>query len=94
MFIGTGLQNKLLEAMAMGLPCVTTPLANNALRAENSENILLAEQSFEFVEKIAVFLTEIDTFAQISDKGRSFVRDNYSWNFQNSRLISLLTSTD
>lgn len=94
MFIGTGLQNKLLEAMAMGLPCVTTPLANNALRAENRENILLAEQSSEFVEKIAVFLTEIDTFAQISYKGRSFVRENYSWNFQNNQLISLLTSTD
>ena len=31
MRVGTGLQNKLLEAMAMQLPCVTTPLANNAL---------------------------------------------------------------
>ena len=30
MRVGTGLQNKLLEAMAMQLPCVTTTLANNA----------------------------------------------------------------
>src|SRR5690606_20190025 len=42
MFIGTGLQNKLLEAMAMGIPCITTPLANNALGADSS-SILLAE---------------------------------------------------
>src|SRR5690606_15198329 len=34
MFIGTGMQNKLLEAMAMGLPFITTPLANNAIQAE------------------------------------------------------------
>ena len=31
MFIGSGLQNKLLEAMAMGIPCITTELANKAL---------------------------------------------------------------
>jgi len=34
MRIGTGLQNKLLEAMAMQIPCITTPLANDALQAE------------------------------------------------------------
>ena len=40
MFIGTGLQNKLLEAMSMGIPCVTTQLANNALLA-NSKQIMM-----------------------------------------------------
>lgn len=90
MFIGTGLQNKLLEAMAMGLPCVTTSLANNALGAQDCENILLAEQSQEFVEKIVVFLTEIDTFTRISNNGRLFVKEHYSWYYQNNQLITLL----
>ena len=31
--IGTGLQNKLLEAMAMKIPCITSSLANNAIGA-------------------------------------------------------------
>jgi len=34
LFIGTGLQNKLLEAMAMELPCITTELVNNSLKAK------------------------------------------------------------
>jgi glycosyltransferase involved in cell wall biosynthesis len=51
MHIGTGLQNKLLEAMACGLPCITTPLCNNALKASSNE-VLLAETAAEFAEKI------------------------------------------
>lgn len=90
MFIGTGLQNKLLEAMASGLPCVTTRLANNALGAHDYENILLAEQCDEFVEKIILLLKEMDTFKLISDKGKSFVQANYSWDSQNNQLILLL----
>ena len=40
MMIGTGLQNKLLEAMAMRIPCVTSTLANNALQAKPEVEIL------------------------------------------------------
>jgi len=90
MFIGTGLQNKLLEAMAMKLPCVTTKLANNALRATDRENILLAEQSHEFVEKIIVLLTEIDMFTDIASHAELFVKARYSWSYQNNQLIALL----
>lgn len=90
MFIGTGLQNKLLEAMAMGLPCITTSLANNALKATNGENILLAEETKEFVEKIVLFLTDSATFGEIGNKGRDFVRLNYTWEHQNCHLTTLL----
>ena len=40
MQIGTGLQNKLLEAMAMKIPCISSPLANNALEAEDGKEII------------------------------------------------------
>lgn len=90
MFIGTGLQNKLLEAMAMGLPCITTTLANNALGAKDSENILLAEQSKEFVEKIIIFLTKSDRFTAITNNAKDFVQENYSWDNQNALLLKVL----
>ena len=83
--------NKLLEAMAMGLPCITTPLANNALGATDGENILLAEQTKVFVEKIVVFLTERGMFDEIGNKGQLFVKQNYSWSYQNDQLIKLLS---
>lgn len=94
MFIGTGLQNKLLEAMAIGLPCITTQLANNALGAINRENILLAEDSGEFVENIHFFFTDKSIFTLIRNNAQEFVKLNYSWHTQNDRLISLLKNID
>jgi glycosyltransferase involved in cell wall biosynthesis len=47
MQIGTGLQNKLLEAMAMQLPCITSPLANAPLGAKNKQEILVGENANE-----------------------------------------------
>ena len=42
LFSGSGQQNKILEAMAMGLPVITTPLVNQAIGAEEGKEILLA----------------------------------------------------
>lgn len=90
LFIGTGLQNKLLEAMASGLPCITTSLVNNALGAQNGENILLAENLTEFVEKIMRYKTNVGSFSEITHNGTDFVKKNYSWETQNEKLLSLL----
>lgn len=93
MFIGTGLQNKLLEAMASGLPCITTRLANNALGGIDRKNILLAEQPAEFVEKIMLCLNDSPIFTAISNNGRAYVQQHYSWESQNERLRALLHIT-
>ena len=90
LFIGTGLQNKLLEAMASRLPCITTSLVNNALGAKNGQNILLADNLNEFVEKIIKYQSELDTFSEITNNGTDFVAKNYSWDTQNEKLLSLL----
>ena len=58
MFIGTGLQNKLLEAMAMGIPCITTSLANKALLAEPNQEILIADSPIEFANQINYLLCQ------------------------------------
>ena len=45
MRIGSGLQNKLLEAMSMGIPCVTTPLANDSLEAVDGNEVLIGRDA-------------------------------------------------
>jgi sugar transferase (PEP-CTERM/EpsH1 system associated) len=90
LFIGTGLQNKLLEAMASGLPCITTSLSNNALGGVDGKNILLAEDIDTFVEKITEGLVIEGTFSSIALQGKHYIELFYSWEKQTSILLQVL----
>ena len=80
MRIGTGLQNKLLEAMAMRLPCITTTLANNSLLASEEENeILVGDNEQELAEHIITLLTNKDKADEIAQNGYDFVHRVYDW---------------
>lgn len=92
MQIGTGLQNKLLEAMAMKLPCVTSKLANNALGAENNENILIGEKPNEFAQHIIQLLENKKLYQAISEKGYDFVTQHYTWEGSTAILNNLIES--
>lgn len=90
MQIGTGLQNKLLEAMAMNLPCISSPLANEALGATHNENILISSSPKEYADSIINLLQNPSLADQIAQKGNNFVRENYRWETYGSQLESIL----
>jgi len=79
MQIGSGLQNKLLEAMAMKLPCITTSLANNALGANRDTEILVGNNANEIAAHIVNLLNDKILFDKISLGGNEFVKKKYSW---------------
>lgn len=90
MIIGSGLQNKLLEAMAQGIPCITTSLANEALGAKDKEEILIANTPEEFAEHINQLLESPERRKVIGEKGQNYVKSNFSWKHWNGELIDLL----
>ena len=92
MFTGTGLQNKLLEAMAMQLPCVTTSLVNNALNANTVNEVLLAQSPREFADVIIGLLSSDKKRVDLALNGRRFVEKTYSWNTFNEKLENIITS--
>ena len=89
---GTGLQNKLLEAMAMGVPCITTKLCNKALKATEGQEILLADNDDELARKIMLMMLNEVSRKEIGSAGRRFVIKNYSWENNVNEMIEVLKS--
>jgi len=92
MQIGTGLQNKLLEAMSMKLPCITTSLANNALGAKPDEQIILASTPEEFTEKILKLLNYPAEAEALAENGYNFVHQHYLWEKNCLQLEKIICS--
>lgn len=92
MMIGTGLQNKLLEAMAMEIPCITSTLANNALKATPNEQILIAESPQEYANHIIELLENQEKAKLIAANGHSLVSEQFSWEGATKPLLDILSA--
>ena len=86
MRIGTGLQNKLLEAMSMHLPAITSPLANASLGAKPDEEILIGGNAKELAQHIITLLTDKERAGQIAQAGYDFTNRVYDWGKATERL--------
>lgn len=93
MLISIGLQNKLLEAMANRVPCVTTTLANNALKATPGKQILIGNTPAEFAQHIVNLLENSAFYETISNEGFRFVIENYSWQQVATQLNEIIDNT-
>lgn len=87
MTIGTGMQNKLLEAMALGVPCVTTPLANNAIHATPGDEIIVADKPEEIYRSVVKLLKDQLQRESLAKNAKEFIENNYSWEKTTSILI-------
>ena len=91
MQIGTGLQNKLLEAMAMGIPCITSALANNAVGARPNEEVLIGENPEQYAAHILELLEDPALRQHIATNGNRFVRNQFDWDVAAGKLDTLIT---
>ena len=86
MRIGTGLQNKLLEAMSMRLPAITSPLANASLGAHPDEEILVGNNAEEMAQHIITLLTDKDKAERLAQAGFDFTNRVYDWGKATEKL--------
>jgi polysaccharide biosynthesis protein PslH len=89
LFSGAGQQNKMLEAMAMGVPCITSSHVNVSLGAVPGEQIMLAENPAEFASVIADLLNSPQKRESISLAARTFAIQNFDWIKSNHTLLQL-----
>lgn len=85
-----GLQNKLLEAMSMRIPCITTTLSNNAIKAIPDSQVLVADTPEQFAAHIETLLEYPEKAAQLAENGYRMVHDRFNWKQTCAQLEKLI----
>jgi glycosyltransferase involved in cell wall biosynthesis len=89
MRIAGGIMCKILDAMAAGLPVITTSLGNEGISARKEEEILVADTPEEFAQRTIELLQDEHLRKKISHNGLDFVRRNFSWEGVIGRLENI-----
>jgi glycosyltransferase involved in cell wall biosynthesis len=79
MLSGTGIKNKLLEAMAAERACVVTPLALQGLEVTAEQHVLIGEQPDELARHILRVLGDNELAVRLGRAAREYVQAKHSW---------------
>lgn len=79
MRIGAGVQNKILEYMALGLPCVSSSLGYEGLHAVAGRDLYVLDSPEEIADVIRALYTDRATHRLIALSGRKYVEQHHSW---------------
>ena len=88
--IGTGLQNKVLEAMATELPCVLSPHAFAPLNLPSSGHAVVCENAQSFAKAIDDLLDNGQQATHMAQRARVSIEAQFSWQVHSEALTKLL----
>lgn len=91
--IARGIQNKILEAMAMGVPVVATPQAAEGIEAKAGRDLFIENKPQRFAKKVIKIIRDRKLQEELSIKGRRFVEKEHSWQNNLVRLEDILEQT-
>ena len=91
--IARGVQNKVLEAMAMGVPVVGTSLAFQGLRIGHGDGIRQMDDPEQFAQSVITLLKDGQEQRTCVRKVRQYVERCHQWDDQGTLLNRLITET-
>jgi sugar transferase (PEP-CTERM/EpsH1 system associated) len=85
--LARGVQNKVLEGMAMAKPVVATSPAIQALEVSSGEELWVADEPLDFAQTV---LAAIEAPLQVGTSGRRYVERHHQWRTNLASLDRLL----
>jgi sugar transferase (PEP-CTERM/EpsH1 system associated) len=86
---GGGTRLKILEAMALGRPVVSTSLGCEGLRVVDREHIMMADTPTEFAARVIELLADARLRRKLTINARSLVEAHYDWEIISQKLLAL-----
>lgn len=90
MTFGSGIKTKNLEAMAMGLPVITTDIGAENINAQSGKDWLVEDSDNGFANTVIELLVDDDKRKSIGRNGSIFVRENFTWDVTKNQFDVLL----
>ena len=90
--IARGIQNKVLEAMAMEMPIVCTPQAVDGIDASPGREVVVAENPEVFSKQIQILLNDKQNAQKMGQQARQKVSSHYAWQACLEPLTNILES--
>lgn len=98
MRIGSGIQNKVLEYMALGLPAITSSMSLQSLRAQPDREILVADDPAAYVAHLEKLFVNTDLARNVARAARGYVERNHNWEAELkpmvARMLALVAPTE
>lgn len=88
MRIGAGVQNKILEYMALGLPCITSSMGYEGLEAIPGSDLYVVDEPEEMAKKIVWLSLHSEERNRIAHNARAYVEKNHSWSARLKPLMN------
>lgn len=90
LIFGSGIKTKILEAMAMGVPVVTTTIGSENIHAIEGEDWLVVDNEKEFARKVMMVMNQPDLFNKLHMNANKFVGDNFTWKVAEEKFSLIL----
>ena len=89
---GAGIKGKIGEAMAAGLPVVTTTIGAEGMQLQNRVTALIADSAEEFAKAVSELSQDLPLHAAIAHNALEHVHRNYAPSLMEGRMVRLLES--
>jgi sugar transferase (PEP-CTERM/EpsH1 system associated) len=90
--IARGIQNKVLEAMAQGVPVITTSAALEGIEARPGDEVLIGDDPRSFAAMTVAVLKDAGLRKRLSRNGFALVREKYDWERNLSMLNEMIAN--
>ena len=89
---GSGIKVKILNAMARGIPIVTTPIGVEGINVRDGIDIMVGTTPDEIISKVIMLLNDKEMWTKIKDNARKTIQKNYTWDRVFAKLDNILAS--
>lgn len=88
--VARGIQNKVMQAMACGLPVIASSAGATGLKFVNHEHLIVAQTPDEYFSSVDTLVNDKESYQRIRQGGLNLVTAHHSWEHENAKLEQIL----